>query len=75
MIRYKGFVGEYALDLETGRYHGRVVNIANVVTFVAETVEGLEAALAESIEAYLDCCALFEVDPAPDTDALPGRKP
>lgn len=63
-MKYKDFIGEFEYDQEARIFHGRVVNIQDVVTFEGCSVEELEVALADSVEDYLEFCQ--EMGKAPD---------
>ncbi|QLA17162.1 type II toxin-antitoxin system HicB family antitoxin [Desulfolutivibrio sulfoxidireducens] len=55
-MRYKDFLGEFEYDERERIFHGRVVNIQDVVTFEGRSIAELETALADSVEDYLDFC-------------------
>lgn len=63
MLEYKGYVGQVEFDSDTGRFHGEVVNIRDVITFQATTVDGLPKAFRESIDDYLEFCAARTEEP------------
>jgi predicted HicB family RNase H-like nuclease len=63
-LRYKGYLGVFAYDAEADIFHGRVVNINDVVTFEGRSIDELKQALAESVEDYLEFCR--EVGKEPD---------
>jgi predicted HicB family RNase H-like nuclease len=56
-MTYKGYTGVVDFDDEARIFHGEVVGLKDVITFQGESVSELEAAMAESIDFYLDWCA------------------
>jgi predicted HicB family RNase H-like nuclease len=57
VMTYKGYQGTFEYDPEADIFHGDVLNIADVITFEGRSIDELKAALAESIEVYLEYCA------------------
>jgi predicted HicB family RNase H-like nuclease len=55
-ITHDCYIGEYEYDPEAGIFHGRVTNMDQVVTFQAETEEGLKKAMEDSVECCLEFC-------------------
>jgi predicted HicB family RNase H-like nuclease len=55
-LRYKDFFGEFEYDEPERIFHGRVVNIQDVVTFEGRSVAELETALSDSVEDSLEFC-------------------
>ena len=56
MLEYKGYIGKVEFDEKTGIYHGEVVNITDVVTFQADSIEEVKEEFEESIDDYLEFC-------------------
>jgi len=56
MMEYKGYIGKFETDEETGILHGEVVNICDVITFEGATIEEVQKAFRESVDDYLDYC-------------------
>jgi predicted HicB family RNase H-like nuclease len=56
-MNYKGYTGTYVYDEEERMYHGRVVGIRGVVSFVAPTAEEMEREFQISVDTYLEYCA------------------
>ena len=56
MMRYKNYFGKVEFDGEAKVLHGEVVGLRDVVTFQADSVEGIEAAFRESVDDYLAFC-------------------
>lgn len=58
MVMYhQGYIGVVDYDPDVRRFHGRVINTRDVITFEGETAGELERALAESIDDYRAMCA------------------
>ncbi|GLQ37473.1 antitoxin HicB [Rhizobium albus] len=56
MKPYKGYVGTIEFDEEGLVFHGRLVGIRDIVTFEAETAQGLVQAFRDSVDDYLEFC-------------------
>ena len=56
LLKYKGYLGDFEYDPDAEIFHGRVININDVVTFQGASVDELKSALADSIEDYLEFC-------------------
>lgn len=56
ILTYKGYQGSFAYDPDADIFHGDVLHINDVVTFQGRSIDELKAALAESIEVYLEYC-------------------
>ncbi|MDN4619156.1 type II toxin-antitoxin system HicB family antitoxin [Paenibacillus sp. PsM32] len=56
MMKYKGYVGVAHYDSEAEILHGEVMNIKDVITFQATSVEELRMAFQESVDDYLEFC-------------------
>ena len=63
MMEYKGYFGKVVFDDEANIFHGEVINLRDVVTFQGETVEELRKAFQESVDDYLDFCAVRGEEP------------
>jgi predicted HicB family RNase H-like nuclease len=63
MMEYKGYIGVVEVDEEAGVLHGEVINIRDVVTFEGQTLEELQQAFRDSVEDYLEFCAIRGEDP------------
>ena len=57
VMQYKDYIGEVEFDDEAGLFHGHVANLRGVITFQGTSVTELRAALADSVEDYLEFCA------------------
>lgn len=56
ILTYKGYQGSFEYDPDADIFHGDVLHINDVVTFQGRSIDELKAALAESIEVYLEYC-------------------
>jgi len=56
MTNYKGYVGQFSVDTETGLIRGKVVNTRDVITFHGATVEEAKQAFRDSVDEYLAFC-------------------
>ncbi|NKQ34216.1 MAG: type II toxin-antitoxin system HicB family antitoxin [Chloroflexi bacterium] len=57
MMEYKGYIGKVEFDDEADILHGEVINLRDVITFQAESVQELRQAFQESVDDYLEFCA------------------
>ncbi len=64
IISYQGYLGKFDYDPQTKSFHGRILNIQDVVTFSGPSIAALEEALKDSVDDYLDFCR--EVGKVPD---------
>ena len=58
ILTYKGYPGVFDYDQDADIFHGEVVNLSDVITFQGRSIDELKAALADSVEDYLEFCAL-----------------
>ena len=56
MINYKGYIGQFSVDIETGLIRGTVINTRDVITFHGATVPEAEQAFRDSVDDYLAFC-------------------
>lgn len=54
--KYKDFYARFDFDADDEVFVGRLVGIRDVVSFHADTVEGLKTAFVEAVDDYLDAC-------------------
>ncbi|MDR0466534.1 MAG: type II toxin-antitoxin system HicB family antitoxin, partial [Deltaproteobacteria bacterium] len=57
ILTYKGYQGSFAYDPDADIFHGDVLHLTDVITFQGRSIDELKAALAESVEVYLEYCA------------------
>ena len=53
---YKGYVANMTFDADDKIIVGRVIDIADVITFHADSVSGFEAAFHAAVEGYIAAC-------------------
>ena len=52
-MNYKGYVGQFNVDIETGLIRGMVINTRDVITFPQKAVEEAQQAFRDSVDDYL----------------------
>jgi len=57
MMEYREYLARVEIDLEAGILHGEVINLRDVITFQAATIDDLRREFANSVEDYLAFCA------------------
>lgn len=57
-MEYKGYIGKVEFDDEANLFYGEVINLRDVVTFQGETVDELRKAFHDSVDDYLEFCAV-----------------
>jgi len=62
-MEYKGYFAKVEFDDEANIFHGKIINLRDVITFEGETVEGLRKAFHDSVEDYFEFCAKRGEDP------------
>ena len=62
-MEHRGYRGTAEHDADGPRWHGRIANIAGVVTYEAAREEELESAFREAVDDYLTACRACEVEP------------
>jgi predicted HicB family RNase H-like nuclease len=55
-MEYKDYVAHVEFDETVNVFHGRVINIRDVVTFESDTVKGLLKEFHASVDEYLALC-------------------
>lgn len=63
VMNHRGYQGSIAISLEDNVIFGSILNINDLVTYEAETPEGLKAAFIEAVEDYLEFCKKKGVSP------------
>lgn len=71
MLRYKGYITRIQLDSDSHIWHGRILNIQDVVTFEGKTQTEAEKEFRRAVEAYLNFCR--DVQRLPDQPAFSHR--
>lgn len=62
-LTYKGYVGEFEIDWESGVIVGGTVGMRGGVTIEARSIEEARRAFEEGVDAYLKSCAEDGVEP------------
>ncbi|MEG4592193.1 type II toxin-antitoxin system HicB family antitoxin [Microcoleus sp. F8_C2] len=74
MMTYKGYSASIEVDLEAEILFGRVLDINDVVTFKAQTIEEARQEFQNSIDDYLEFCKELGQEPdKPFSGKLPFR--
>jgi len=55
-MEYNGYTANVEFDDEAGVFHGQVLDLRDVITFEATSVEGLRAEFRASVDDYLSWC-------------------
>ena len=63
MMTYKGYTANIEVDLEASILFGRVLDINDVVTFKAQTLEEARREFQNSIDDYLEFCQELGQEP------------
>ncbi|MGC8492850.1 MAG: type II toxin-antitoxin system HicB family antitoxin [Syntrophobacteraceae bacterium] len=56
MLTYKGYTGHVEYDDAAAIFHGKVLDLKDVIAFQGKSVEEIERAFRDSIDDYLDFC-------------------
>lgn len=74
MMNYKGYTASIEVDVEAGILFGRVLDINDVVTFKAKTVDEAREEFYKSVDDYLNFCEELGDEPdKPFSGKLPFR--
>lgn len=63
MMEYKGYNAKVDFDDEAMIFHGEVIDLKDVITFQAESVDELKTAFKDSVDDYLEFCEERSEDP------------
>lgn len=63
VLEYRGYQGSIEVSLEDDVLHGQVLHIVDLVTYEAQTPEGLRQAFEEQVNEYLAFCEEEGVSP------------
>ncbi|HLP91214.1 MAG TPA: type II toxin-antitoxin system HicB family antitoxin [Nostocaceae cyanobacterium] len=73
-MTYKGYTASLDVDVEAGMLYGRVLDIHDIVTFKAKTVEDARREFHNTIDDYLAYCQNLGEEPdEPFSGQLPFR--
>jgi len=61
MMEYNGFQAKVEIDDETKLFHGKVINLRDVITFEVNCMNDLLQAFHDSVDDYLEFCREREV--------------
>ncbi len=74
MMTYKGFTASVEVDVEAGILFGKVIDINDVITFKAKTVDEARQEFQNSVDDYLAFCEELGEEPdKPFSGKLPFR--
>jgi len=62
-LEYKGYIGTITLSPEDRCFFGTIFGINDLVTFEAETFDGIESAFHEAVDDYLETCDMLGRSP------------
>jgi len=63
LLKHKGYSGTVEISMEDGVLHGKVLFVADLITYEAETPGALKIAFEEAVEDYLATCDQIGKDP------------
>lgn len=55
-IEYKGYIARIDVDDENDAFHGRVINVSDVINFKGKSMAELKKEFSKSMEIYFDFC-------------------
>lgn len=62
-MRYKDYEAVISFDDDDQVFHGRVINVRDMISFHGESVDELKAAFIEAVDDYLADCTEQGLDP------------
>src|SRR5476651_2094204 len=62
-LEYKGYIARIETDDDNDAFHGRVINISDVVNFKGRSMAELKREFANSMRAYFEFCSERGEDP------------
>ncbi|TCB98136.1 type II toxin-antitoxin system HicB family antitoxin [Kosakonia quasisacchari] len=63
MLKYKGYFGSVEFSLEDKVLHGKIQCVNDLITYEAETLDGLQLAFEEAVDDYLETCMALKKEP------------
>ncbi|MHB1682053.1 MAG: type II toxin-antitoxin system HicB family antitoxin [Bacilli bacterium] len=57
-MEYKGYTPRVEFDDEADILHGQIIGTRDIITFQATSIEDLHKAFRDSVDDYLDFCAV-----------------
>lgn len=55
-MKYKGYEGSVEYSTNNGCFYGKIENIEDLVTYRAQTLEGIEKSFREAVDDYIEFC-------------------
>lgn len=55
-MKYKGYIGSVEYSTNNGCFYGKIENIEDLVTYGAQTLEGIEKSFREAVNDYIEFC-------------------
>lgn len=55
-MKYKGYEGSVEYSTNNGCFYGKIENIEDLVTYGAQTLEGVEKSFREAVDDYIEFC-------------------
>ena len=62
-MQHGAYIAEVEIDEEVGIFHGRTINMRDIVTFEGKSISELKREFAKSVKVYLDWCKADGVEP------------
>lgn len=59
-LKYKGYEGTIERDDDREIFRGKLLHLADLVTYEADTLSALNQALVEAVDDYIDTCKLLD---------------
>ena len=56
MMEYKGYQAKVEIDNETKLFHGKVINLRDVITFEVDCINDFLQSFHDSVDDYLEFC-------------------
>lgn len=56
-MEYKGYIAKVEFSIEDNCFHGKIVGIADLVTFEADSEDEIEKEFHAAVDSYLIFCA------------------
>lgn len=56
LLKYQGYSGSVEVSMEDDCLHGKILFIADLVTYEAETLSGLKREFQEAVDDYIEMC-------------------
>ncbi|TXD84811.1 type II toxin-antitoxin system HicB family antitoxin [Subsaximicrobium wynnwilliamsii] len=62
-LKHKAYLGSVEFSAEDAVLHGKIIGINDLVTFEADSVDGIQKAFIEAVEDYLETCIALNKAP------------